>query len=443
MLRLKPITFRARVLLYFSLQGLLLLTLIGAAVVGLEVTVEALDEASSEMVDELQPVHDLQFNLASVDQVVMAALVDGNRSDRDKYRLLVRNIDRRLAFLLSDASPFDSSEEHAVVQGVKDSWHEARLSIEPLMGEGNAVLEHRQFTRVKKLLENINHSIANLNTIYDIALQEIQQEQHHAVIAKSHSMRVVIAILVVGLSAMLLALFIISRTVLRPIRLLVDASSELGKGNLNTRVPLHDNDELGQLAESFNTMASQLAEHQEKLVKLATHDGLTGLYNHAEFMKRLDIEIERTRRYRRPLSILMLDIDCFKAVNDQFGHVVGDKVLGHIAGLLKEQVRPADFCARYGGEEFTVILPETDASSAASMAERIRESVEAKSVHDNADNLISVTISIGVAEYVSGETPLRGFVDAADRALYEAKDQGRNRVIIARRSPRELVSRQN
>lgn len=164
----------------------------------------------------------------------------------------------------------------------------------------------------------------------------------------------------------------------------------------------------------------------QALEQLATHDGLTELYNHRTFYMLLEEEIVRAQRYRKPLSLLMIDIDYFKRVNDEHGHQAGDAILRGLSKLLTDKVRSIDKVCRYGGEEITVILPETNEAS--ELAERLRAAIEAASFDTGTGKKISVTVSIGAVSY-SGKTKTgQALASAADTALYAAKQGGRNRV---------------
>ncbi len=169
-------------------------------------------------------------------------------------------------------------------------------------------------------------------------------------------------------------------------------------------------------------LACQEAE-LERLRALAIRDGLTGLFSRRHFDTRLAREQQRARRYGRSLSLLLVDIDRFKDVNDRFGHPVGDRVLQVIAGLIGGHTRETDLPVRYGGDELAVLLPDTDLDGARSAAEKLRGLVAARDWSDIAAGL-SVTISGGVAAW-SEAADLLG---AADRALYEAKHAGRDRI---------------
>lgn len=166
--------------------------------------------------------------------------------------------------------------------------------------------------------------------------------------------------------------------------------------------------------------------HQE-VMELATIDGLTGLYNHRAFQERLEAEVERARRFGLDLSLLMIDIDFFKRLNDTYGHSFGDEVLRRIGCRIVESVRNIDFAARYGGEEFAVILPETSTEGARTTAERIRETIKDYGM-THGEDVVSVTISVGVSSYPGDATTRKELIEKADVALYQAKKTGRDRV---------------
>jgi diguanylate cyclase (GGDEF)-like protein len=161
---------------------------------------------------------------------------------------------------------------------------------------------------------------------------------------------------------------------------------------------------------------------------LASTDPLTGCLNRRALVDRLDLELDRARRYEFPVTILMIDLDRFKAVNDTRGHLVGDAVLRQLGELLRAEVRSVDLVARYGGEEFVVLLPNTASDGGVSFAERLRIRVER---YDFATGLspIAVTVSIGVATFpASSQQTVDELLDTADQALYRAKHDGRNLV---------------
>jgi diguanylate cyclase (GGDEF)-like protein len=215
---------------------------------------------------------------------------------------------------------------------------------------------------------------------------------------------------------------------MRPRGALEKAADHFGAGDLTHRVSVTTRDELGELGKTFNTMGEHLAKSQAALEYISIRDGLTGLYNYREFHRRLTEEAERSWRYGRPFSLLMLDIDNFKLVNDTYGHLTGDETLRALAALIAQAVRPTDQVARYGGEEFVIVLPETPRSGALATAERIRHIIATHPIPVTLGQRVSLTVSIGVSTYPDDAESEEKLVGAADRALYAAKHAGRNQV---------------
>ena len=210
--------------------------------------------------------------------------------------------------------------------------------------------------------------------------------------------------------------------------------------NRSARVRVGGSDEVAELGGVFNEMAGELEQYtinlertvQERtselqvanlrLEELAITDGLTGLNNHRFFQERLRRDLEIARRAGRPLSIVMFDVDHFKAYNDSFGHPAGDEVLRRVATALREEARAADLVARYGGEEFVVAMPDAGRAAAHAAAERIRRRVQADGI---------VTISGGIACLPEDGEDAEVLVARADAALYRAKREGRDRIVEA------------
>ncbi len=179
------------------------------------------------------------------------------------------------------------------------------------------------------------------------------------------------------------------------------------------------------------------ATNLERLKRVGLTDSLTGINNRRFFDQRLIEETARAQRTNEPLACLFMDVDHFKAVNDQHGHQLGDQVLREIAGLIREQLRASDVLGRYGGEEFSALLVNANSESAMEIAERIRSVIEKQSFSTPEDQLMSVTISIGVATLstesadIESEKLSEDLVERADQAVYQAKHNGRNLVVLA------------
>ncbi len=195
------------------------------------------------------------------------------------------------------------------------------------------------------------------------------------------------------------------------------------------RTPHTDDIERIQRAADLASLAIQRKRLEAELERRASHDHLTGLFNRETFEQMIHAEILRTERYGTRFSMIMLDIDHFKPINDRYGHAIGDEVLIRFARTVKEQTRATDTLSRWGGEEFMLLLPETDIEGAAQLAEETRQRVAKVDFPE----VGQVTVSLGVAEYRPPENA-RNLLKRLDDALYEAKEGGRNRVVTAKQS---------
>jgi diguanylate cyclase (GGDEF)-like protein len=258
--------------------------------------------------------------------------------------------------------------------------------------------------------------------------------------------------LIVGIFVALILLYVVfatgylKRFLVQPIRDLVESSNELAAGRLSVQVPVRGDDEVAQLAAAFNAMATEIRGNTERLeaevarrtaeleqanqeiTEVSITDSLTGCNNRHYLDLQLPREVERAGRYARRLSIMMCDIDFFKAVNDRHGHAAGDEVLRTVGAYLNSHGRTADWVARFGGEEFVIVLPETNLSDAVEIAERTRAGIAALDMSVNGEPL-SVTASFGVSTFHMGEDDsAQKIIERSDEALYRSKDAGRNRV---------------
>jgi diguanylate cyclase (GGDEF)-like protein len=194
--------------------------------------------------------------------------------------------------------------------------------------------------------------------------------------------------------------------------------------------PIRDGDllKIGAAIFKFLTGANVETSYHEEIYKMTIVDGLTGVHNKRFFMEFLDREMARCQRHGRPLSLVMFDIDHFKQINDQHGHLTGDYVLKELARRLQQRIRREELLSRYGGEEFAAVLPETGRAGALEFGEQIRLLVARDPFEFEGDKL-PVTISIGIAVLEADPLDLAAFIKLADENLYKAKRAGRNRVV--------------
>jgi len=234
--------------------------------------------------------------------------------------------------------------------------------------------------------------------------------------------------------AVLLA-FLISRYITRSIAKLIYGVRQVANRNFTFKVDIQSRNEIGELADTFNQMVDQLNVHrkhieqqQNKLEILARTDALTGLNNHRHFMEELTSEANRAVHSDAPLSVMILDLDEFKRINDTYGHLVGDQVLLATADIIKSHLHSSDIIARYGGDEFCVALTNTSVSKARAVASKIREEIADKVFSADGAKKFQITCSIGLTQFHKDMASTLEVLKLADQALYRAKKAGRNQL---------------
>ena len=196
---------------------------------------------------------------------------------------------------------------------------------------------------------------------------------------------------------------------------------------ISTKVPFNRPDKLPALI-GFSSDVTELFKLKEQFKQLANTDPLTNLYNRRFFTKQAEKEYQRAKRYSQSMTLISIDIDYFKSINDKFGHTAGDQVLIEVAKQLKASLRQTDILARIGGEEFSILLPETSAISAMTFAERIKEEQSKLQISGDWQGEIKLSVSIGVSSLIASDKTFDMLFSRADKALYQAKNTGRNNV---------------
>lgn len=219
--------------------------------------------------------------------------------------------------------------------------------------------------------------------------------------------------------------------VVLPLERLSRAADQVAGGDLDVEVPVSGGGEVAQLTGVFNGMVLKLREGRHALELLSVTDGLTGLANRRRLDSELARELLSHDRHKRTMSVMMLDVDKFKVLNDTHGHPAGDAVLRQLAKILTDCTRRGDTVARFGGEEFMLLLPETPAAGALHLAENIRATVEEAVFKVEGGKELRATVSIGLARFPDNAKSAEALIAAADGALYRSKQSGRNRITSA------------
>lgn len=237
-----------------------------------------------------------------------------------------------------------------------------------------------------------------------------------------------LGILFVSISATLLI-----RSIVQPLNRAVLHFKQIAKGNLDENISISSQDEIGQVLSELAAMQGKLKIMISELDQLASTDKLTGAWNRRRFEETVETEMDRLRRYGQRLSLMILDVDHFKKINDDYGHPIGDQVLVDLSNTIRTSLRASDSLTRWGGEEFVVLCPNTTAPIVANLAERLRKKIATV----NFKEVGNITVSFGVAECGPSET-WEQWLHRADEALYLAKSGGRDQVKTIKR-PSDLI----
>jgi len=412
--------------------GIALLPMILLAALGYSLfqdTLDSFDRVVNRTRQQMLAITDLQRLILRAPVPASDYLIHGRAEERDSFEQLSAKIDQAFAHALevSAARP----EVRALIDSAREQWQQARHDSRAVLMLPEATQPSEAADQMERMDVQFDSMAAALGEAAILIQREVENT-HALAHARKHQVQLLIAVMFgIGLLTAIVAAIILTRSILIPLRALQEGARRLGNGDLGYRMPALRRDELGELAQVFNDMAQMLEENQRMLKYQASRDGLTGLYNKREFHLRLSQEAVRATRYRHPVSLMMLDLDHFKNINDTYGHPAGDKALRNTAIRLAVELRPTDVAARYGGEEFAVVLPETAAADALRIAERIRAHVENDAIRIDEDQSIHLTISIGVASLPDNAATESDLMQRADAALYAAKAGGRNRVCMA------------
>jgi diguanylate cyclase (GGDEF)-like protein len=398
------------------------------AVVSLENTINSFENTDNKILEKIFPVKDLESLMFDASEPIEDYLSSSDRHQRDRFLGLSQNINDNFTELLQANSK--DLEKKALIQASQKSWQQLHQTGIRIFAYPQPINKQIALQEQKRLDTDSRKAIESINRLYNLLYhaqidQNLEQVQKLRAIVKL----IVIVLLSLELTLAVISGFVFFRSLLVPLKSLEEGVQHLSEGDLDYRISLMTSDELGQLAATLNLMAEKVQQSQTELRYLAIKDGLTGLYNRGEFNRQLKAEIERSQRYNHDCSLLMMDIDYFKKLNDTYGHQGGDEALQTVAKLLQQEVRPVDRVARYGGEEFAVILPQTSGDGAAIVAERLRSAIATNLVPVSTTESINITVSVGFATFPDHAKLDEALISCADKALYSAKGSGRNRVV--------------
>jgi two-component system cell cycle response regulator len=360
-----------------------------------------------------------------------ACLINGGSEAQNDFDALNEEVGIAYAGLYSVTA---SQEKLSVLNSAYAEWQQMQGLCKSILGppttqqDSVAPVVAQQY---KALNDHAMRSDAALDRLYEIYINDSRDKYESVKAIDERTMPLILLLFITSLAINAIAIIFIIRSVVIPTHLLARAAHTYAQGSLAYRIPLDSKNEIGELARTFNYMAEKLESNYTVLKDMAIRDGLTGMLNHHEFQKRLLWEVKRAGRYKRGLSLLMMDIDHFKTLNDTYGHQAGDTVLKAMGEYLRNAIRSSDEAARYGGEEFALIMPETPAETAFITAQRIGAEIARLPITIAEGVTVNVTMSIGVATFPRDAATKEELIAAADHRMYHAKNLGRDRVCQA------------
>jgi len=298
-----------------------------------------------------------------------------------------------------------------------------------------AALQAKEYQKANKILLNkINPYYEAANDRAATLLQKIHETARSNYVEASERFILVRNILIgstlLGILFVSISATLLIRSIVRPLNKAVIHFKRIANGNLDENILVSRQDEIGQVLSELAAMQGKLKIMIGELDRLASTDKLTGAWNRRRFEETIETEMDRLRRYGNRLSLMILDVDHFKNINDQYGHAVGDQVLVDLSDTIRSSLRSSDSLTRWGGEEFVILCPNTTLAIVSKLAERLRKKIATV----NFQQVGSITVSFGAAECGPSET-WEQWLHRADEALYLAKSSGRDQVQVVKKLP--------
>lgn len=392
-----------------------LVAVAAARVLTFGTSMNELEEFRAETVGEAARIDEVRRLLVKADDAGEAYVETEDPVNGSAFLTISKEIDRRFIALKDSGGP----REKGLTSSARAEWQRAVTTLElalrlPAGGNGD---------RLDPFHDSIDTAASLLADEFALNVQQVGDEITALRVRERRQLSVSLAILVMGVALGGYLSRRVYRSVAVPLRALEEAAEELGAEYLSHRIDVHGNDELARVGNAFNSMADKLQHSRAELKRQALHDPLTGLPNRALFIEQFQHALVRARRSASAVSVLYLDLDGFKGVNDTLGHEGGDELLVGVAERLRAAVRDVDTLARLGGDEFGIVMDE-GLAGATFVADRIL--TEFQRPWPLAAGSAAVGVSIGIATR-SGDEELDELLREADTAMYAAKADGKNR----------------
>lgn len=357
------------------------------------------------------------------DYVIRAA-----EEEKKDYYVLQAEADQQFKLVANMVA--SEPEFRAILDESHKLWHQATEIANIILEIPNPIGNVHAAAEMERFDAQIDRATDILNHLYEKLYQDTKKNSGKLHEIESRATLLILGLSTIGVLITLFGSFYLARLFFPPLERVLTGVRLFGRGRLDFRIDHEMPAELDELSNGINLMAGRLDDIYSALRDSSYKDPLIGCFNRRKLDEDMMRSFSQAKRTGEPFSILMLDLDHFKNVNDTYGHAAGDAVLLSVAQVINGQLRKHELLYRFGGEEFIILLPATLEAGAVILAERIRLNIANKSMDVGSNEPIKVTVSIGITDNSKEHQSIEKLLESADRALYLAKEQGRNRVVV-------------
>lgn len=417
---------------YFKIETIAmfvtLLLIAGASLLSLHKAIALSNSIVETALNDIHITMSLRLALNRSAMPVNDYIIRADPDEKTDYLVRQKEVDRQFTLLATTLTSRPDLQE--ALNKSLAAWNNSKELASAIMQIPNPIGDPLAAKQMEEFDSLVDHGTDILSSVYDEIYKGTVKSHDKLHEIKNESIILVVLLSVIGLIVAIVGSIQLARIFFPPLDRILAGVRLYGRGHLDHRIGNEMPVELDELTHGINDMAGKLDDIYSELRKSSYRDSLTGCHNRRKLDEDILAAYSLANRSDEKLAVLMLDLDYFKRINDTYGHAAGDSVLLSAAEIIRSQLRKHEFLYRYGGEEFVVILPATNAADAIILAERIRISVGEKKMDVGSNSPVTVTVSIGIADN-SQAGNIKDMIDAADKALYAAKEEGRNRIQVA------------
>ena len=423
------LSLRTRIFASVALMVIPAAVLLISAFNALNSSVDTLERLVDRPLEDIRFVSKLRSQIIQTELPFAQFLNRGEAGDRETFIRLSVEIDRAFENMVS-ARHFTEPQAD-LLKLARAEWLGAKALGEKLLSKTDIPDLDELTGRMDEFSRHLSRSIAVLDDLSQGAYNDIRDLRFAAQDEEWESMSILLLIFCLGILLAVLESIALQHAVLDPLSRLERTITKYSQGDLSSRVHVKNNDEIGHMASAFNSMAERFANIQNELDYISIHDNLTGLYDRTKFHDEMNVEMQRAKRHNREFSLLLIDIENFRHVNETFGRLVGDSVLCSVAMQIGATIRPTDIASRYDGDKFAVLLSETPAQGAQETADRLVGAISEHPINIGDGKSLKITTHIGLATYPGDADIDSALFALATQALEKAKQLRKNSVSVS------------